>query len=338
MIATCHEILGLPRDASPAQVDAAYLRMAMRAHPDHALEAPARSIAAARFRQAGDAYRVLVDGMSIGSTAVDRDALARQTFVAAVTRYAGVLAREASGAEPVARRLVAEGCPPRLAWSLADRAVLDERMARATAAALASPADPDLLPDDVDDLPGIRGASGGARPFDRQDPPRPLARMAVLRPRVAAASADALLLCGLVGAPVALLAGSLDASAADLRRAVILALLVAGTVYHVWAETCWGATFGKRLFGLRVVALNGGRIDARCALARHGVRTAAHFTLGLPFLVALLEERRQTPQELLTSTRVRWDGADRSELERPFAALPVAVVVFGLLYRLLRSL
>jgi uncharacterized RDD family membrane protein YckC len=333
MIASCHEILGLPRDATPGQVDAAYLALAMRTHPDHHPEEPARTIAALRFRQAGEAYRVLVDGMSMGSTVVDRDALARATFVVAVTRRAGALARDGSGPEPVARRLVAEGCPPRLAWLLAGQSVMDERLARAKAAALTLMADRDPV-DDVDRVPAPLGS---ARRVDGRDGAQPPPRPPALRPRVAAATADALLLCGLVGAPVALLAWHLDASGAGMQRAAVLALLVAGTVYHVGAETGWGATLGKRLFGLRVTTANGRPIDARCALARHGVRTAAHFTLGLPFLAALLDDLRQAPQELLTSTRVRWDGVDRSELERPLAALPAAVVAFFVLYRVLVS-
>jgi len=333
MVASCHEILGLSRDATPEQVEAAYLAAALRAHPDHYPEGPARTVAAERFRAAGEAYRVLVAGMSIGGDAGDRDARARQTCEAALARVAARLAGDGSRVGTVADRLTELDCPPALAWRFAEQTVMARRLARARAAALADQAEDD--PADGSGPPRILGESRPGRPTDPRDAADPDPRGSVLRARAAAASADALLLGGLVGVPVALLAWRLGASPADMQRAALAALLLAGTAYQVGAETRWGATFGKRLFGLRVTATNGRRVDPGCALARHCVRTIAHFTMGLPFLVAFLDERRQAPQELLTASRVRWDGVDRSELERPLAALPFVALALWALYRLL---
>lgn len=56
--------LGLRRDATKAEVKAAFRRRALRDHPDrhaHSSDAAARADAARRFRQASDAYHVLSD-------------------------------------------------------------------------------------------------------------------------------------------------------------------------------------------------------------------------------------------------------------------------------------
>jgi curved DNA-binding protein CbpA len=59
-----YQTLGLRRDATKAEVKAAFRRSALRDHPDrHAssTDAAARADAARRFRQASDAYDVLSD-------------------------------------------------------------------------------------------------------------------------------------------------------------------------------------------------------------------------------------------------------------------------------------
>jgi len=59
-----YQTLGLRRDATKAEVKAAFRRSALRDHPDrHAssTDAAARADAARRFRQASDAYHVLSD-------------------------------------------------------------------------------------------------------------------------------------------------------------------------------------------------------------------------------------------------------------------------------------
>ena len=56
--------LGLRRDATKAEVKAAFRRRALRDHPDrhaHSDDAAARADAARRFRHASDAYHVLSD-------------------------------------------------------------------------------------------------------------------------------------------------------------------------------------------------------------------------------------------------------------------------------------
>uniref|UniRef100_A0A0D9UZN1 J domain-containing protein n=1 Tax=Leersia perrieri TaxID=77586 RepID=A0A0D9UZN1_9ORYZ len=59
-----YQTLGLRRDATKAEVKAAFRRRALRDHPDrhaHSPDAAARADAARRFRLASDAYRVLSD-------------------------------------------------------------------------------------------------------------------------------------------------------------------------------------------------------------------------------------------------------------------------------------
>ena len=53
-----YDVLGVPRDASPADVKAAYRRLAQRWHPDVNAGSPD---AAAQFRRIGEAYGVLSD-------------------------------------------------------------------------------------------------------------------------------------------------------------------------------------------------------------------------------------------------------------------------------------
>ncbi|KAL6627714.1 hypothetical protein ACP70R_031440 [Stipagrostis hirtigluma subsp. patula] len=59
-----YQTLGLRRDATKAEVKAAFRRRALRDHPDRQASTPdatARADAARRFRQAADAYHVLSD-------------------------------------------------------------------------------------------------------------------------------------------------------------------------------------------------------------------------------------------------------------------------------------
>ncbi|KAG8052606.1 hypothetical protein GUJ93_ZPchr0001g31089 [Zizania palustris] len=59
-----YRTLGLRRDATKAEVKAAFRRRALRDHPDrhaHSADAAARADAARRFRMASDAYQVLSD-------------------------------------------------------------------------------------------------------------------------------------------------------------------------------------------------------------------------------------------------------------------------------------
>ncbi|KAL5226574.1 hypothetical protein ABZP36_014839 [Zizania latifolia] len=59
-----YRTLGLRRDATKADIKAAFRRRALRDHPDrhaHSADAAARADAARRFRMASDAYQVLSD-------------------------------------------------------------------------------------------------------------------------------------------------------------------------------------------------------------------------------------------------------------------------------------
>ena len=134
----------------------------------------------------------------------------------------------------------------------------------------------------------------------------------------------------LCAAPVLMLGRSLEWSAILAERLAIAATLLGAAAYYVSAETAWGATPGKRLLGLSVSALDGGAIDRRLALTRHGLRTLSLCLAGVGLLTVPLTGRRQAIHDLLTGTCVLADGAHRPELVKALCALPVLAALGGL--------
>jgi uncharacterized RDD family membrane protein YckC len=123
-------------------------------------------------------------------------------------------------------------------------------------------------------------------------------------PRLGAKLVDAGLAAS-VAATLAL-AGATLAPTEDLRGALVVAALLFG-VAGFWAGTAWaeyrfGATPGKRVFGLRVVSEAGTRISPGAAAVRQLPLLLQVFWIDAGF--ALFTERRQRAFELLSRTRV----------------------------------
>jgi uncharacterized RDD family membrane protein YckC len=84
--------------------------------------------------------------------------------------------------------------------------------------------------------------------------------------------------------------------------AVVVTLLIVGTIYPVVAEYHYGKTFGKHLLGLRVVRESGRRISFGQSVVRQlPVLTQAYW---IDILFALFTDKHQRAFELLSKTRV----------------------------------
>jgi uncharacterized RDD family membrane protein YckC len=105
-------------------------------------------------------------------------------------------------------------------------------------------------------------------------------RYAGLAARFAALAIDWLLFCAVFFPITRLVKGVWLMSAADHRWAsgwvvfdpICLVFLVIIMVYYVALEAFVGATFGKWVFGLRVVSLDGNRPGLRRSLIRNALR------------------------------------------------------------------
>jgi uncharacterized RDD family membrane protein YckC len=83
---------------------------------------------------------------------------------------------------------------------------------------------------------------------------------------------------------------------------VVLGVPITGVA---WLESSrWQATPGKRLLGLRVVNLQGGRVRFGQAMARTMLKVCGLLLYGLGALPALFTRRRQTLHHLLEKTLV----------------------------------
>ena len=74
--------------------------------------------------------------------------------------------------------------------------------------------------------------------------------------------------------------------------------------YHVGFNTAAGATPGKMLVGLRIVADDGTRLTFVRALARFAAESVSAMPLGAGYLVALFNPSRQTLHDLIARTLV----------------------------------
>jgi uncharacterized RDD family membrane protein YckC len=324
---SCQEILGVSRDATPDELAEAYLRTAMRVHPAVDGDAPEKARARLRFAQAAEAWAVLSLGMAIRGTGETRDANALAVFDETLARHALVLAGRRSNAEAILRVLVDEGCPQTVAWPVAERAAR-----RAALGVRPRPLPGAAVPASDATAGGAAGASGRPGAADEGTDPFgvPLPGPARLPERIAAAVADAAVLFVLCAAPVLMLARALEWSPILADRLAIAATLLGAAVYYVSAETAWGTTPGKRILGLRVSALDGGTLDRRRVLTRHGLRTLSLCLAGVGLLTVPFTGRRQAVHDLLTGTCVLADGSHRPELVKALCALPVLAVLGAL--------
>lgn len=96
-----------------------------------------------------------------------------------------------------------------------------------------------------------------------------------------------------------------------------------GALYFTVTLTWWqGRTPGKRLFGLRVVQLNGRPITWWCAFERYGGYAAGFATGLLGFAQVYWDANRQATHDKISATVVIRDGAEKLPLPRTFEPAP----------------
>ncbi len=103
-----------------------------------------------------------------------------------------------------------------------------------------------------------------------------------------------------------LLAGGEEGAATNAAAAAIwLVIALTGYGYFTACEASpWQATPGKRLLGLRVARVDGRPLDLRTAAVRSLARSLCHLSLGLGYLLALSNRRRQGLHDLIAKTVV----------------------------------
>lgn len=173
-----------------------------------------------------------------------------------------------------------------------------------------------------------RSARGG---LDRRPGPRvaALAPDDAIRARLNAALLDLVI----VAAPtiaISMAAAGATYTAAHVLSAWRLALvLLVQLLFGAACEGAWGATIGKRVFGVRVVALEGGRATALQALVRNALRVIDALPLlyaaGLIAMARSGGTRRQRIGDLAAGTTVML-GAGGRPLRTPPWLLPAAVL------------
>ena len=173
-----------------------------------------------------------------------------------------------------------------------------------------------------------RSARGG---LDRRPGPRvgALAPDEAIRARLNAALLD-LVIVAVPTLAISVRAVGATYTAAHVLTAGRLALvLLAQVVLATVCEATWGATIGKRVFGVRVVALEGARATALQALIRNALRIVD--ALPLLYAVGLLAmarsggTRRQRIGDLAAGTTVTLQ-ATRRPLRTQRWLLPAAVL------------
>lgn len=87
--------------------------------------------------------------------------------------------------------------------------------------------------------------------------------------------------------------------------AINLAAAMAGWLYWALMESSpWQATLGKRILGLRVTNLNGGRISFARASGRHFGKALSSLIFLFGFVMAGLTERKQALHDLIAGCLV----------------------------------
>lgn len=113
----------------------------------------------------------------------------------------------------------------------------------------------------------------------------------------------------------ALFAGLVAADAAVPALAVafrLLAVTVPPLLYFIVCEVYYQATLGKRLFGLKVVTVNGEKPEALAHVVRALTRLPEALMAMIPYLLIVpFSQRRQRFGDMITDTLV----VRRSDLE-----------------------
>jgi uncharacterized RDD family membrane protein YckC len=106
---------------------------------------------------------------------------------------------------------------------------------------------------------------------------------------------DAILAFVGFGTVIALVSGQAQASNGSygfhLHGLAAFALLVVMFGYWIVCERVWGTTIGKRLFSIRVVGADGGRIGVGQSVGRNLLRVVDGFPYVLPYLVGFVASR-----------------------------------------------
>ena len=99
--------------------------------------------------------------------------------------------------------------------------------------------------------------------------------------------------------------------------------------YYVWTESSvWQASVGKKLMGLKVTDMNGGRISFLRSLGRNLGMIVSGLTLGIGYLMCFWTERKQCLHDKMASCLV----VDNTPEEKQGCAVVVLVLwVLGLL-------
>ena len=137
--------------------------------------------------------------------------------------------------------------------------------------------------------------------------------------RLGASATDALLVIVLhvAGAGLLLLTTTSDSAGSDFLPP---ASLILNFLYLWLGWTVWGATVGQRLWGLRVVCVNGKRLSAGRALLRCVGYFIACLPLRLGFLPVLWHPRRQGWHDRIAGTMVVRAAAPIGYVPAPAAA------------------
>ena len=173
-----------------------------------------------------------------------------------------------------------------------------------------------------------RSARGG---LDRRPGPRvgALAPDDAIRARLNAALLDLAVVAGPTIAISMTAAGATYTAAHILSAGRLALVLLVQVAFAAACEGTWGATIGKRVFGVRVVALEGGRATALQIVIRNALRVVDALPLlyaaGLIAMAHSGGTRRQRIGDLAAGTTVML-GAGVRPLRTPRWLLPAAVL------------
>lgn len=162
---SCHQILGIGRDASGDEIALAYLRTAMRHHPANCIDADDRARARPLFREAAEAWAVLSDGRVASCRGAEGDARAMAVFDETLAWHVRALADRGLRAESILNALMLEGCPQSVARSAAEATTRDAALGTTVAPpSLELPA-----PVDDEDVPVLAAAKAAAAAINKAD-------------------------------------------------------------------------------------------------------------------------------------------------------------------------
>ena len=179
----------------------------------------------------------------------------------------------------------------------------------------AAPAPPAFARPDFGAPPAVYAQSSGYAPA-------PAVQYAGFWMRFAAYIIDSIVISAVllaIAIPLILVLGlgaGLSAAGGDPNPAAIMALislylgfiaaaLVGQWLYFAYSESsAWQATVGKKLLGLRVTDLNGGRIGFGKASGRFFGKILSGMILNIGFIMAGFTEKKQALHDMLASTLV----------------------------------